>query len=152
MNEDHSPPAGFPVADAIEARGAVVDFWSALAADNDEATRRLFYGPSMIRNGMTPDGLAGQLRERMGLTRDQCKSMGISTTVRVLPDGAWAFLSKPTWRFELYDKPTLVIAQMWVVVRDTDGAWRLWGAPENEAVAGALLVQLPIDLAPQGTA
>ena len=149
---DLSIPPGFPVSDAIEAWGAVFDFWAALAADDDEATRRHLYGPSMVRNGMTPDGLARQLRERMDLTRDQCKSMGVSTTVRVLSDGSWVFLSKPTWRLEIYSEPTLVPAQLWIVVRDDDDSWRMWGSPEPADVAKARFVQLPITPPAQGTA
>lgn len=152
MSEDYSPPPGFPVADAIEARRAVVDFWTALADDDDAAARHLFYGSSMIRNGMTPDGLAAQLRERMGLSRERSRSMGVSTTVRVLSDGAWAFLSKPAWQIEIYDQPTEVRAHIWVVLRDEDGQWRLWGAPGADEVARARHVQLPVVPPAQGTA
>ncbi len=87
----------------------------------------------------------------MGVTTDQCRSMGTSTSLRVLSDGAWAFWSMPVWRMEIYDKPTLVHGSRWVVTKDA-GAWQLWGTPEADEFAAATLVQLPILPPAQGEA
>jgi hypothetical protein len=145
-------PDGFPVDDAVEARDAVVDFWAALAADDDAAVRRLFFPASMIRNSLTPDGMAAQLRERLDETADQCRSMAVSNTVRVLPDGAWVFFSKRSWRPEMIAGPAKVEGHMLVVLRGDAGEWRVWGAPDAEDLAAAKHVALPADMQPEGWA
>jgi len=143
-SEDLAPPPGFPTDDAIEAYGVVAELWAALAADDDQRAQAVLFGPTMVMGGMTLDGLAEQLRQRMNKTREECSSMGVSTTVRILPDGAWVFFSMPAWRLLIFDAPTQAFVVAWVVVRHEDGTWRCWGAPDPDDVARATLVQLPI--------
>lgn len=136
----------FPYQDAIEAWRAVGSFWAALGADDDDAARNLFYEPSRERNGMSELGLADQLRRAMRVSVAECRLMGVSTTVRVLPGDRWAFLSVQTTGTPVtYDEPAIVYSShMWIVIRGPGGGWQLWGAPDEEDVARRELVQLPI--------
>jgi hypothetical protein len=143
------PPPDFPVAEALAARAAVGKFWAALAADDDQAASDLFYAMSRLRGGFTEQGLAGQLRERMGVTIGDCASMGISNTVRVLPSGEWAFLCFPVPRAKVFAEPTAVYPHFtWIASKNPDGRWQVWGSPTAEELAVATFVQLPIDLLP----
>lgn len=146
-DESINPPPGFLVADAVGAMAAVVRFWEALAADDDQATVGLLYAMSRLKNGLIEKGLAAQLRERMGLlTVGDCASMGVSSTVRVLPDGTWAFICWQAKRGEeIVWEPTAKLIHAWIVI-NAGGRWQIWGAPEADQLAAATFVRLPLEM------
>jgi hypothetical protein len=145
------PPPGFPIEDAVAAWSAHGEFWAALAKDDDVGTRELFFEPSRIRSGLPILGLAAALRGQMGVTIEMSASMGMSSTLRVLPDGAWAFLATPTDRYEVFTDPSAVHAWVSLMVQNAEGRWQVWGSRPGAGGPDARFIQLPFDVLRPGS-
>jgi hypothetical protein len=77
--------------DAADAAQAVRAFWAALADDDDLAL--LWVLDQASRDGVgTNAGMCGRLRDRQGVTSDECRTVGISSKVRVMPGGPMVFM------------------------------------------------------------
>ena len=143
------PTDDFPLADAISAHALMRPWWRALAEDDDVAVRLLNHPGAVGDAGL---GLAGRLRDGLGVTVGQCSAMAVSNTVSVLGDGAWAFFCKTGMR-SAYGGPgpsrrstTEQVAGIaergWLirVERAEDGSWRVWGwTPGQEIIEKVIL-------------
>ena len=145
-------PGSFPLDDAVTARQVMRPWWRALAADDDDALRQLNHPASVTDPG---PGLAARVRDGLGVSVEQCATMGVVNTVSILHDGAWAFFCKNGVRGG-YERPLLSrrltvettvspTARGWLIKvhRADDGSWRVWGwAPDDEAVDKVILPPL----------
>jgi hypothetical protein len=146
-------PDRFPLDDAVTARMVMRPWWRALGADDDVAVRDLHHPGSVADSG---PGLAARLRYDLGVTVEQCATMGVVNTVSILGDGAWAFFCKTGVR-STYERPILSrrntpesaapTARGWLikVQRSEEGAWRVWGSvPDDETVGRVILPPLVV--------
>lgn len=144
-------PVGFPVDHAIVAYGAVQDFWTALGRDDDQAVASLVFEATRERHGWPLEGLAAALRAQLGVSLQEARTMGTSTTLRILQDGSWAFFSMRTMGDPIVvEEATLVNGFWWIVIELDDGRWQVWGAPDPGDLLGAELVTLPHMSTPPG--
>jgi hypothetical protein len=151
-------PEGFPLDDAITAHALLRPWWRALADDDDVSVRGLNHPASV---GDPGPGLAARIRDILGVTAEQCASMGVFNTVSVLGDGTWAFFCKTGVR-STFERPILsrrniatdaigTAARGWLirVDRTDDGSWRVWGwTPHQEAIDKVILPPRVWDAAP----
>jgi hypothetical protein len=142
----------FPLDDAITAHAVMRPWWRALANDDDVAVRRLNHPGSVDDPG---PGLAARVRDGLGVSVEQCATMGVYNTVSILVDGAWAFFCK-TGAHARYERPVIgrrsdqdgapvTAARGWLIKVDRadDGSWRVWGwAPDDETVDKVILPPL----------
>jgi hypothetical protein len=77
--------------DAADASEAVGAFWSALAGDDDLALLRVIDRAGRETSGTNP-GVCDRLRAQLGLTADECLTIGTSSKVRVMPGGPMVFM------------------------------------------------------------
>jgi hypothetical protein len=139
----------FPVDDAVSARMVMRPWWRALAADDDGAVRDLHH-PALV-----PDpgpGLAARFRDELGVTVEQCATMGVVNTVSILADQTWAFFCKTGVR-STYERPILSrrstagdtvapAARGWLigVRRSDDGSWRVSGLMSVDETVGRVIL------------
>lgn len=129
----------------VLAFGTVQRFWRALADDDDAAVRRLLHPATQARRGWEDVGLAASVRQAMGATRDACRTMGVSPSMRVLSDGDWAFDSAPTPGHAILitdDEDR----RPWTVTLDPVRGWQLYATPNADEFAAAVIVELPIPI------
>ena len=149
-------PDSFSIDDAITAHAVLRPWWRALANDDDVALRDLNHPASL---GDPGPGLAARVRDGLGVTVEQCATMGVFNTVSILGDGAWAFFCKTGAR-STYERPILsrksiadstvgTAARGWLIKVDRvdDGSWRVWGwAAEQETVDKVILPPLTLGI------
>jgi hypothetical protein len=144
---DYWPKAGRPplapspalTAGAERALEMVGALWSALAADDDAAVRRL------CSAFVAPASPAESLRAGLRATRETCRRMACSMTVRILSSGAFLILSIVSRRpfgLDLRDEPALVMG-WWLVVDQVDGEPRVVGCPWPDAEVIGLVHVIP---------
>jgi hypothetical protein len=139
----------FPIGDAVTARTVMRPWWRALAADDDVAVRELHH-PALVRD--PGPGLAARLRNDLGVTVEQCATMGVVNTVSILADRTWAFFCKTGVR-STYERPILSrrktagdadapAARGWLigVRRSDDGSWRVWGLVSVDETVGKVIL------------
>lgn len=117
-----------------------VEVWRALASDDAPALNAIYYPPSLALQypAGVPADLTSDLRSRLGVSRDDCGTMGTSATARILRDGsggdAVVFLGMRTLGFPIhYEQPTQRPAFFLTIYRRTPTEpWRFWGTVDNE--------------------
>lgn len=77
--------------DAADAAQSVGAFWAALADDDDLALLRVVDQASRDSAG-TQAGICDRFRGQLGLTPDECRTVGMSSKVRVMPGGPMVFV------------------------------------------------------------
>jgi hypothetical protein len=77
--------------DAADAAQAIGAFWAALADDDDLALLRVIDHAGRDNAGTEP-GICQHFRERLEATADECRTVGISSKVRVMPGGPMVFM------------------------------------------------------------
>ena len=77
--------------DAADAVQAIRAFWAALADDDDLALLRALDQSSRDSAGIEP-GICQRLREQLDVTSDECRTVGITSKVRVMPGGPMVFV------------------------------------------------------------
>lgn len=82
--------------DALLAFDTAHDFWHALGDDDVDWLMELASW-RYIGAGLGRSGLCARLRERIGYTKEQCRSIGISSTLK-LSDRGWALACVPAER------------------------------------------------------
>jgi hypothetical protein len=124
-------------------------WWRALAADDDDGVRALHHPGSLADGG---PGLASRLRNELGVTIEQCATIGVVNTVSILDDGTWAFFCKTGVR-STYERPivsrrstadgTIAPAPRgWLISvrRSDDGSWRVWGCVSDTETVGKVIL------------
>jgi hypothetical protein len=133
--------------DARAAYDVLQEVWRALADDDEATLERVSFPASRQLWGFPAGGLADGLRSAMGVTQDQCRSMGTSHTVRVLGADDLGFFCKtiPWGGPEVLGAhgPERVFGWS-IVMHRSDGLWLLWGAASDEEMrAAAEQVEIP---------
>jgi len=77
--------------DAADAAQAVGAFWAALANDDDLALLRVIDHATRRRAGTQP-GTCQRLCDQLETTPGACRTMGVSSKVRVMPNGSMVFM------------------------------------------------------------
>jgi hypothetical protein len=132
--------------DAADAAQGVGAFWSALADDDDLALLRVIDYAGRDTAG-TQAGICDRLREQLGVTPDECRTVGISSKVRVMPGGSMVFMCMKL----VSGQPKVVGVwgpeqiQAWGLTVSLEGGfWRVSGNWEGEQwPEGTRYVDLP---------
>jgi hypothetical protein len=129
-----------PIEDLVAAWHFVAGVWTALANDDGPAAAAAYYPPSLALQ--FPDGpppnVATALRERLGLTRQECHRIGVATGARILLDGsggdAVAIVGVHNQDRVGLMEPGVVPATTLVAYRlRRSDPWRLWGSIDELA-------------------
>jgi hypothetical protein len=115
--------------DATAAFGAAGGLWSALASDDDATAAEILSPDSRLRLSTLPGGWAERVRTVFRLRQDECRSVGLSATVRVTKSGGLLVLGvfrRPRLGIDLREESSLERSFPLVFV-PIDGHWRVWG-------------------------